>query len=348
MPSMNILGCSSGCKADDIVVLLKTVLKDKKLDLAHLIAVSCDGAAVMQGKDNGVVKKLRDEIPLLLHTHCFAAKLALASSQAANDVTYLRSPKRTRNCQEIQKALDEKVLKYQQVFGTHWLSLFKSVTAISETYKSLVTSLQHDFEEEETAKAGGLLKKISTYEFVATTFFLLDVLTHLYRACLVLQTSNLTYASASDEVDSLKKAIASFEEQDGIHFKNFLASVSEDQSHQSNDEDAVECKVYNGHQLTFSKKQETRLMKTKKTFRVKLVANLSSRFSGDGVVVDALEQLFNNQRTEKNTEEWLKALAKHFGRGETPFIQPTQLMTEWEQFRHIMAKCGSMKIQEFW
>jgi hypothetical protein len=144
-----LVPCSAGCKAEDIVKLLKGVVKQKNLDLSCMMAVSCDGASVMQGKDNGVVKQLRDEVPLLLHTHCAAHKLALASSQAANDITYLvryqelvncihnyfkRSPKRTRNCQEIQKTLNEKILKYQQVFGTRWLSFFNSVNAISETY----------------------------------------------------------------------------------------------------------------------------------------------------------------------------------------------------------------------
>ncbi|XP_033103941.1 zinc finger protein 862-like, partial [Anneissia japonica] len=93
----------------------------------NMCALGSDGAAVMVGSRNGVAAKLKEQVPRLLNNHCVAHRLALASSQAANHIPYLKkfkaiveqlyrfynySPVRTASLHEIQRRdLDYTVVK---------------------------------------------------------------------------------------------------------------------------------------------------------------------------------------------------------------------------------------------
>ena len=49
-----------------------------------------DGAAVMIGRETGVSTRLKVHNPLMVNIHCVAHRLALAASQASNDIPYLK------------------------------------------------------------------------------------------------------------------------------------------------------------------------------------------------------------------------------------------------------------------
>ena len=49
-----------------------------------------DGASVMLGNRGGVSTLLKKKAPFLVANHCVAHQLALASSQAANEIPYLK------------------------------------------------------------------------------------------------------------------------------------------------------------------------------------------------------------------------------------------------------------------
>ena len=113
----------------------------------------------------------------MLSIHCGAHRLALASSQAADSITYLKrfdshlvtlfyyfknSAVREAALHQIQEVMDEPVLR---AVSTRWLSYDQAVASIR---RSLLTALERAVVENDVAVACGLLHAMKSYKFVAT------------------------------------------------------------------------------------------------------------------------------------------------------------------------------------
>ena len=160
----------------------------------------------MIGRKSGVVIRLRNQVPHLLSFYCIAHSFALASAQAADAVPYLTkfqeivnpvykyfeySPKNTAQLEEVQKLLKEandssRTQRFQQVFGTRWLSFEGSLEALLANYSALLTVLSGD----KSAKGQGLLKSTSTYKFLYVASFMADAMSQFvcYQECFRKQT----------------------------------------------------------------------------------------------------------------------------------------------------------------
>ncbi|XP_006822333.1 uncharacterized protein C17orf113-like [Saccoglossus kowalevskii] len=68
---------------------LSGVIKEKQLPPTKIMGLGTDGATVMTGKGQGVTGYMLRENPMMLNYHCIAHRLALVTSQAADEVSYL-------------------------------------------------------------------------------------------------------------------------------------------------------------------------------------------------------------------------------------------------------------------
>lgn len=107
-----------------------SVLREYNLDVEKMSAIGTDGAAVMLGERNGVAVKFKECNKSIISIHCVAHRLALASGQAADSISYLikfqeilnkvykyfqHSAKRTHALKEMQRVLDRAEKKFVQV-----------------------------------------------------------------------------------------------------------------------------------------------------------------------------------------------------------------------------------------
>ena len=128
----------------------------------------------MVGRRSGVATQLKEHNPEIVSLHCGAHRLALASSQAAQHVPYLKifdthlitlyyhlknSPVHKAAFHEIQKIMDEPVLHLKAIH-TRWLSHDQAVTAIRRTLPSLLTTLEKEVAEKNDAVAQGLVRAV--------------------------------------------------------------------------------------------------------------------------------------------------------------------------------------------
>ena len=186
-------------KASTIMQSLLAVLRRCEIPISSVYGFGSDGAAVMVGRQSGVATQLKEHNPELV---CGAHRLALASSQAAQHVPYLKtfdahlialyyhfknSSVREAAFHEIQKIMDEPVLHLRKAIHTRWLSHDQAVTAIRRTLPSLLTTLEREVAEKNDAVALGLVRAVKSYNFVATLYLLSDVLPHLSSLSLVFQ-----------------------------------------------------------------------------------------------------------------------------------------------------------------
>ncbi len=177
-------------------------LDSKDISIDKLSGFGSDGASVMTGRKNGTTGKLLEQNPALINIHCMAHRLALCTSQAANQVTYLKeyqttvtsifyyfkhSANRVHKMKEIQDLLDDPVLRYTEVHDVRWLSFYKAIETIFRTLSSLLTF----FGQEKDAKGTGISKKLDRYEFVSTTYLMMAVLPVVTRLSLIFQKKDL-------------------------------------------------------------------------------------------------------------------------------------------------------------
>ena len=93
--------------------------------------------------------------------------------------------------QEIQQILGDPSLKFKEPKHACWLSHGKAVTAVRRCLPSLITTLEQEAVNNLTAT--GLVKTVMTYEFVACTYLLSDILPSLNRLSLIFQRKDLDF-----------------------------------------------------------------------------------------------------------------------------------------------------------
>ena len=81
--------------ANGLTTKLKDCFEEAGIDIMKTMALGTDGASTMTGRKNGVGAQLRRENPYMIQFHCAAHKLALCTSQAAENVTLLKRYKET-------------------------------------------------------------------------------------------------------------------------------------------------------------------------------------------------------------------------------------------------------------
>ena len=80
--------------SNNLVKMFKQVAADYDLSLSNNVAMSCDGAAAMFGRVNGVAKQLEDEIGTMIAVHCHAHRLTLAATDSVEALQPLRNTER--------------------------------------------------------------------------------------------------------------------------------------------------------------------------------------------------------------------------------------------------------------
>ena len=124
--------------------MTKQYLKD------HLICLSCDGAAVMLGRSNGVAKLMRDEFPSMIVWHCANHRLELAVNEVVKGIgevnkfkmfmdkqytLYHASPKNSSELKTCAHLLEKEIFKIGRILSTRWVaSSFRLVSANEEPF----------------------------------------------------------------------------------------------------------------------------------------------------------------------------------------------------------------------
>ena len=222
--------------------MTKQYLKD------HLICLSCDGAAVMLGRSNGVAKLMRDEFPSMIVWHCANHRLELAVNEVVKGIgevnkfkmfmdklyaLYHASPKNSRELKTCAHLLEEEIFKIGRILSTRWVaSSFRSVSA---TWNSFVALVEHfkiassdaTRDEKERSTFSGLLKKITSTAFVLDLALLCDALQELSELSLDLQNRDISLMSANQKIENVVQIFDLRITKPGTYYEKALEAVSE-------------------------------------------------------------------------------------------------------------------------
>ena len=98
--------------------------------------------------------------------------------------------------------------------------------AILANIDPFITALISNSESDHTAK--GILSFISTFQFLATTHFLTDVLVLLSHLSKTFQRQCVDFTAASDGVESTVAALNSFKLAPGPRLQKFMSEVPDE------------------------------------------------------------------------------------------------------------------------
>lgn len=85
MTSFLDLATVTGSTADDIVATIKDTLNKNRINLNNLVGIGTDNASVMIGVNNGVKKKLKNEVPNMVLIKCVCHSLQFLVSFAVKE-----------------------------------------------------------------------------------------------------------------------------------------------------------------------------------------------------------------------------------------------------------------------
>ncbi|XP_076113346.1 zinc finger protein 862-like [Mytilus galloprovincialis] len=220
-------------KAATIKSAIVQTLEEIDVPLENMCALGSDGASVMLGRKGGVAALLKESVPTLIANHCVAHRLALASSQAAAAVAYLKKFKaiveqlyrfyqysavRMAALHHIQEILQEPVIKITEAKAVRWLSHDKAVQSIRRCFPSIITSLEREAKERGDAQALGLATFVQKFDFIATLYMVCDLLPPLSQLSKALQRKDGDYTVVRPLVTGTIKTIQSFKERHGEHY----------------------------------------------------------------------------------------------------------------------------------
>ncbi|XP_071949126.1 zinc finger protein 862-like [Antedon mediterranea] len=320
---------------------------DKGLSFEHLCGIGTDGAAVMTGRHNGVVKRLQEIAKSAIGIHCCGHRLQLATSQAANAVPFVKkfssilrqlydffnnSAVRTAGLHAIQTALNEKVLKPIEPSSTRWLSIEHSVSRLKDSFISTLVSLEREGEERGDAKAIGLFHLARTYRFVATMLLLCDILPHVSRLCKAFQAREFQHCLIQPLVKATLTTISDMKTTDGPTLQELPQLLDNLKSSDIDVKERTDDADY------FDKHIRGKYIDT-------LMENITQRFPVDDVTKLSQFSLFDPdllRTADKNFgNDYIATLSEHF----LDNTRTADVQNEWNNFMNF-AKGSILKQQD--
>ena len=347
-------------KAQTITDAIKVhVIDKKKIPAASkIVGFGSDGAIVMTSKKEGVAGKLRRNSPFMLNVHCVAHRLALCSSQAADEIPYMKkhqetltsifyhfkkSAVRTSKVMEIQGVLDNPILKYKEIHAVRWFSCYSALETVFRTWGALVTYFEQDMVKD--SKSKGYVKTLTEYRFVATTYLLMDVIPILTALCLIFQKDDLDISLVQATVQGTISRLTALLTRKGPYEEEFTKAEAT--------EEGGKFKV-KGHSVSVNQLQKTWFGTMKTNFIQALLDNLEKRFPRDSTeVVEALSVLAMRTLTFVPAQELpefgndkLEILTQHFGTRKTdsdgsevePLVDAEAVKSEWAILKQVVLQ----------
>ena len=277
----------------DAKVIFKCLMKalvDDGIDISKCLGFGSDGGAVMVGKDNGVAAHVKRESPHCISVHCMAHRLNLATSQASNNIEYLKSVEKTlsdlyyyfggsksgnRKCEleEIQTILDDPKLKIKECHQIRWLAFMEAVRAVFMCW----LSLREFFRGKTDSKARSFYETFKQYKFLAILCLLMDILPTLSQLSMQLQKRDLDIASVHPALRTVESEVKKAKTGSSYYQQKLLEGLVK-----KRDKDGVLIEVkYKGKMLEFDgdmRKVTEEIQDVRKKFCDALLENMDKRF----------------------------------------------------------------------
>uniref|UniRef100_A0A8D0H9Q9 Uncharacterized protein n=1 Tax=Sphenodon punctatus TaxID=8508 RepID=A0A8D0H9Q9_SPHPU len=288
---------------------------DKAVEVMHSFGVSAmkvtwlssNGTSLMADRLDGVGAKLKSICPLLTEMHCLSQHQSglLPAAEGVLDIEYVQKYKTTvdavyrlysnfkgesNSLQELQNVLELCEIDLEGPKNIHWTSLFPAVEAIDSSWPTLVLLLES--ESERSPVALSLCEELKTFQFVAFTKVLLDVLPIFQKISRFFQLEELDLSILKPIISATVANLQSQKTDSGQNFQEFLNELNE---HPNEDCEGESRFYYKGVELAnCSKVHLKNFERLKETYLESIQGNLQDRFPSNTLeVVNSFSAIFN-------------------------------------------------------
>uniref|UniRef100_H3ADU5 TTF-type domain-containing protein n=1 Tax=Latimeria chalumnae TaxID=7897 RepID=H3ADU5_LATCH len=199
--------CSGSQNAEGIYNSLKEGIETVGISAFPIVAQVYDGASVMSGDTNGVQRKIRNNHPTAIYTHCMAHKLNLVLVDACKInrtasgffsimeslYCYFSMPGHHKLFRDVQRSLGIKPIELTSLSDTRWACRWRNVSACKSTLKAIIQCLN----ELSQPGTSGLLQQVQ--KCLVVFDHLLSLIQVAHKA---LQAKKATVSSAAKVVTS--------------------------------------------------------------------------------------------------------------------------------------------------
>ena len=351
--------------ADAIVACITDRFEKLGIEIGKLRAFVSDGASVMLGEQGGVATKLREEFAgTMINIHCICHRLALACGDTGDEYKFINSFEETLiglwaffknsskrlkiyirtalNCKDFNSMTKKKKKKMEKTVKkacrTRWLSLDAGVDGVYQEYPGLIKTMEQIRDTvggSSGATATGLLKKISTPDFIGTLYLLKDMLPLLSALSKTFQANSLNFSRIVPAINKCKTKIKELEES-GTIWEKLESDLGS------------RLKSLN---IFFTKFQQDRIKSLVVKYSTAICRNIDNRFPEDSCKILTALSIFDVESLPaQSTPEFavygtseISLLASQFFPGSTDVIQ------QWRDFRFEMiemkTKLSTLKCQ---
>ncbi|KAK0133231.1 E3 SUMO-protein ligase KIAA1586 [Merluccius polli] len=223
--------------AESLHNALKNSLHLAGVNAEFLKRIATDGAAVLTGRQTGLIERLKQDFPQLQSVHCLAHRLELAVADSLK-ILYSLYHQSTKNAKELEKAaadLNMQILKIGKIFTIRWVSSsFRTVKAVLKDFPVLarhfrIATEDNSYTGADRAKYAGLLKHLTSTGFVSDLAVMKDVLRELQGLSLRLQRRETSLVDASRHIHQTIEVLAAMKEIGGKTESKIQASITSGQ-----------------------------------------------------------------------------------------------------------------------
>jgi len=202
------------------------IVTNNNLDIQKCIAQCYDGASVISGVFSGVQKRVSDIVPHAVHIHCYAHRLNLCLIQTIqnNSVVVnffdtvqslykylMNGHTRYELFMKIQADKKLQEIHLERLVETRWSYWHTSLKKILLRYTEVKDVLEVlTVQDDQTARAIGLLEEFSSFKFVLILHIMEQVLSTVHCLSSELQNSKILLPTAINLVNSLKDELIKY------------------------------------------------------------------------------------------------------------------------------------------
>ncbi|MBN3304818.1 SCND3 protein, partial [Amia calva] len=234
-------------RGDDIYEALIQMLRDREIDLKHVISIATDGAPCMTGRERGLVARLRAHHPDLIAYHCIIHQMVLCASLEEKYAEVMTTVMRLVNFLRASSALQHRLLRsfltevnaeFDDLLlhnNVRWLSKGK----VLERFWTLRKELETFLLDQKSAKAKQFVEFMQNEEKMEIVAFLSDITSHLNDLNMKLQGKNNTVCNLTSAVCAFQKKLELFKcdlQQDLLHFPKLLNQTAGTHHHHNHAE----------------------------------------------------------------------------------------------------------------
>ena len=204
--------------------LILTVFNKFQLNIENVVAQCYDGASNMCGGYKGVATRVKNVNNKAIYVHCCGHVLNLAFVDTTKEITLIRntlgtisqlhnfidgSAKRHAVFENLQKEAGYKTLTLKSLSDTRWSCRAEAFRAVKKRLEEIMNTLEEIADSDVScgSQAEGLLKAISTFDFVFNLYILDVVFNTTNILSKYLQSVNVSICSALESTHAVLQSL---------------------------------------------------------------------------------------------------------------------------------------------